>query len=95
MLLTEEDMMVGFSGGVGRAEAAVDPSPLWMIGFYLREMTTTACSRYNTITFTKQNYVLINANFCRQKCTTQLLVGKTGVGEHGTIQQYYGWTLGI
>ena len=25
---------------VGRAEAAVDPSPLWMIELYLREMTT-------------------------------------------------------
>ena len=55
ILLTEEDVMVGFSGGVGRAEAAVDPSPLWMIGLCLREMTTTACSRYNTSTFAKQS----------------------------------------
>ena len=38
------------------------------------------------ITFTKQNYVLINANVSRQTCTTQLmLVGKSGVGECGTI----------
>ena len=34
------DVMVGFSGGVGRAEAAVDPSSLWMIDLYLRKMTT-------------------------------------------------------
>ena len=37
------------------------------------------------ITFTKQNYVLINANFSRQTCTTQLLVGNSGVGERVAI----------
>ena len=80
MFTEATDMLLA---GVGRAEAAVDPSPLCMIGLYLREITTTACFRYNTITFTKQSYVL-NANFSRQKCTTQLLVGKS-VGELGTI----------
>ena len=34
--------------------------------------------------------MLINVNFSKQTCTTELLVGKsgvgkTGVGEHGTI----------
>ena len=30
--------------------------------------------------------MLINANFSRQTCTTQLLVSNSGVGECGTIQ---------